>query len=183
MNPFVRTLLDYMLTRNLVFMLFFAVLPAVTANVTVKQSFTAGLKWAAAILCGMLAAAAWLAVLPDGAGFLFPAGVLLLTLLIVRWLSAWGLCDGEWAGMPRSVLAYVPLAGSMLPVQADALAGLDAVAAALGAAIGVYLALVIVIALIEQIRISEAPAPCRRIGILFLAIGLFALAFAGFQFF
>jgi len=181
MNPFVHTLLDYMLTHNLVFMLVFAVLPVVTAGMTVKQTFTAGLKWAAAILCGMLAASAWLAVLPAGAAFLVPAGVLLLTLLIVRWLMAWGLCEGEWAGMPRSVLAYVPLAGSMLLVQADALAGLDAVAAALGAALGVTLAIVIVSALIEQIRISEAPAPCRRIGVLFFALAVFALAFAGFR--
>ncbi len=181
MNPFLRTLLDYMLTRNLVFMLFFAVLPAVTTGSTVKQSFTIGLQWATAILCGMLAAAAWLAVLPESAEALFPAGVLLLTILIARRLTAWGLCEGDWAGMPRGVLAYVPLAGSMLLVQADLLAGLDAVAAALGTALGVCLAIVIVISLIEQLRISEAPAPCRRIGVLFFAIGVFALAFAGFR--
>lgn len=182
MNPTLRLFFESMLTRNIAFTLFFGALLPVVAGLTIKQSFVSGLKHAIALLFSTLAAAALFAVLPDAPAIIDPALVFLLTLLTLRTLQAWGELNGEWGGIPHFILAFVPYAGCLLYFRAEELSGLPAVSAAFGTAAGFYLSMVIITALIEQLRISEAPEEYKRIGTLFFGMALFALAFAGFQF-
>ena len=182
MNPFLRVVLEYLLTRNLVFILFFALLLPLTGRLSLGRAAVIGLKWSLAIMAVMLLAAAWSALLPAAADAVFPAGVLLLTLAAAAGLQAWGALPGTWAGLPCAVLAYIPLAGSMLLVRADNLAGLDAVAAALGAGLGCLMGIVLITAINEQLSVSDAPAPYHGLGALLFATALFAVALAGFWF-
>lgn len=179
MNPVVRTFLTYMLTQNLAFMLFFGALLPMVAGLSVHQSFRAGVKHAVVLVFALLAATGLFAILPAQVA---PALALLLALLSVRVLYAWGELRGDWGGVPMTTLALLPFAGGISVFRREALSGLEAVSAAFGAATGFFLAFVIIAALIEQIRISEAPEAFRRLATLCFALAVFALAFAGFLF-
>ncbi len=182
MNPAVRIFFESLLTRNVAFILFFAVLLPLVCGFTVKQSFRSGGKLSVVALFAVLSAAGVRAALPGSGVVLYPPAVFLLALVALRILQEWGELQGEWAGIPRRVMALIPYAGIMLYVQEQDLSGMDAVSAAFGIAAGLYASVIIVTALIEQIRISEASAPYRRIGVLFLAMAMFALALSGFHF-
>ncbi len=182
MNPEIRSFLVFLFTRNVTFMLFIGLLiPVINAH-PVRTSFGAALKHAVALLIAALTGLAGAAILPDAARFAEPAIFFLLTLPIIRVLQAWGELKGEWAGVPRSLLAYIPYTGIMLHLRAANLTGLESVTAAFGAATGYYLAFVLISAITEQIRLSEAPSLYKGLATLLFAIAIFAIALAGFPF-
>lgn len=182
MNPEIRSFLVFMLTRNVVFVLFIGLLiPVINAH-PVRSTFGAALKHAVALLFAALIGLAGAAILPASARFAEPALFFLLTLPIVRILQAWGELKGEWAGVPRRLLAYIPYTGIMLHLRAAELSGLESVTAAFGAATGYYLAFVLIAAITEQIRLSEAAHRYKGLAALLFAIAILALALAGFPF-
>ena len=182
MTPDIRAFLVFMLTRNVAFVLFIGLLiPVINAH-PVRTTFSTALKHAVALLIAALIGSAGTAILPAAASFAEPALFFLLTLPIIRILQAAGELKGEWAGIPRSLLAYIPYTGIMLHLRAANLAGLESVTAAFGAATGYYLAFVLIAAVTEQIRLSEAPHLYKGLATLLFAIAIFALALAGFPF-
>ncbi len=180
MNPLARTFWEHLLTRNMVFVLFVGLLLPVVSGHSIRRSIEAGVKHAVTLLLALQVFGALNALLPGELPA--PALALLLSLLAAQALRRWGELQGDWAGIPRTVLALPPYAGAMLHARHAGLAGLDGMAAAFGMAAGFLCGTVVVAALIEQIRIAEAPEPFRRIAALCLAMALFALALAGFQF-
>lgn len=182
MSPNTQLFLEYALTRNIVFVLFFGTLYPLASGLTVKRSLTSGLKLALVLALTGLLASALFALVPDGTPFLQPVIVLLLSVAAVRVLGRWGELKNEWAGLPEPVYFLAPVAGIQTLLWTEAITGLDAVLTVFGAAAGFYVGLVLVVALIEQIRIAEAPSYARRVGTLFFSIAIVALGLAGFQF-
>ena len=182
MNPEIRSFFIFMLTRNLAFVLFIGLLiPVINAH-PVRTTFGAALKHAVALLLAAIIGLAGAAILPEAARFAEPALFFLLTLPIIRILQAWGELKGEWAGIPRSLLAYIPYTGIMLHLRAAELSGIESVTAAFGAATGYYLAFILIAAVTEQIRLSEATPLYKGLATLLFAIAIFAIALAGFPF-
>ena len=182
MTPEIRAFFTLMLTRNIAFVLFIGLLLPTIAGTSVKATFPVALKHATAVLIAALVGLAASAILPASLHFAEPALFFLLTLPIIRLLQAWGELKGEWAGIPRSMLAYIPYMGIMFHLQADNLAGMQSVTAAFGAAAGFFLAFVLVATASEQIRLSEASPRFKGMATLFYAIAIFSLALAGFPF-
>jgi hypothetical protein len=183
MNPTVRIFFEYALTRNLAFVLFFGFLLPIISTHTLKQSYHCAIKYAVTLLFATLAASAANGLLVAVAAWAIPAAYFLITLLAIRLLLAWGELKGEWGGIPRTMLAWIPFLGTMFYLQSQNLDGLQAVNAAFGSAAGFFIVFIIVAALTEQIRLSEAPALYKRLSTLLFAIFVFALAFAGFTFY
>ena len=182
MNDSVQIFLEFALTHNVVFILMFGVLMPIAAELTVKRSLTAGLKHALVLALAGMAGTALFSLLPADSAFLSPVAIMVVSVAAVAALHRWGELEGEWAGIPRSLLAVAPIAGLQMYLWTEGISGLDTVLASFGAAVGYYLGIVIMVATIEQIRIAEAPAYAKRIGTLFFAIAVFALGFTGFVF-
>lgn len=182
MNANTLLFVEYALTRNVVFVLFFGALFPLASGLTVKKSLTAGLKLSLVLVFAGLLASATFALLPEGAPFLYPAVVLLLSVAAVRVLGRWGELEREWAGLPGAVFFLAPVAGIQTLLWTESIAGLDAVLVVFGSATGFYLGLVLIVAFIEQIRTAEAPPYARRIGTLFFSLAIIALGLAGLQF-
>ena len=182
MNDNLQLFLEFALTHNVVFVLMFGALVPIAADLTVRRSLSAGLKHGFVLAMAGIVGSALLAMFPDQIAFLSPVAILVVAICAASVLHGWGELGGEWAGVPRWLLAVAPMAGLQLHFWITDLRGLDAVLAAFGAGVGYYFGIVMVVTTIEQIRIAEAPVHAKRLGTLFFAIAIFALGFSGFQF-
>lgn len=182
MSPDIQLFMSFMLRNNIVFILFFGALLPVCAGLTVKQSLTAGLKFALVLaLSGILATGVFNFV-PEGLPFLNQMIVLFVSIAGAALLRRWGELQGDWAGMPKHILFVAPTAGIQTYIWTREISGLDGVLVSFGAAAGLYIGIVMTVALMEQLRISEAAENKKTIGVLFFILAILALGFAGFQF-
>ena len=182
MNPEVRLFLEAALTLNIVFVLFVGMLVPIFAELTVRRSLTAGLKHALLVALAGVTGSALIHLVAVDAPYWAPAIIASVSLASVSLLRRWGELQGEWAGIPRSLLALAPVSGVQFFIWTSGVSGLDAVIVSFGAGLGYYFGIVIVVTTIEQIRLAEAPWWSKRLGTLLFAVAVFALGFAGFQF-
>lgn len=182
MEPNTQVFLEHVLTRNIVFVLFFGTLFPVAAGLTVKQSLSTGMKLALVLALAGLTAGAAFSLVPEMMPFLYPVIVMLISVAAVRAISGWGELQGEWAGMPKTILFLAPVAGLQTYLWVHRVAGLNAVLTVFGSVVGFYCGLVLIASLIEQIRIAESAPYARRVGTLFFSIAIVGLGLAGFQF-
>lgn len=182
MNANTKLFFEYFLTYNVVFVLFFGTLLPVAAGLAVKRSLKAGVKYAVVLALAGVSGTALFTLVPEEYPFLNQVVVLVVAITASAVLRGWGELDGEWAGMPRALLFIAPVAGLQTYLWTNGIAGLEGVVVSFAAGAGLYVGTVILTALIEQLRIAEAPDYAKRIGTLFFAIAIFALGFAGFHF-
>lgn len=182
MNPEVKLFFESALTLNIVFVLFVGMLVPMVGELTVRRSLTAGLKHALVVALAGVTGAALIEIIAVGTPYLAPAIIASVSLVSVSMLRRWGELQGEWAGIPRSLLALAPASGIQFYIWTSGISGLDAVIASFGSALGYYVGIVIIVATIEQIRLAEAPWWAKRLGTLLFAVAVFTLGFAGFQF-
>ncbi len=176
MNPLLREFFDQILSGNPVFMTTLGALLALVESRRIRPAFLSALRigvvFAGVAMAGGVLAAA------------VPAPVRPLILLVgvaagVGLLLAWGELRGEWAGLPRSVLALVPLAGLQMTVAA--LPGpAEMVAAGAGAALGFAWAFITLAAVREAVRLAECDARFKTTPVMLLSMGMFALVLYGF---
>lgn len=178
MSMTLRAFLDSMLMGNPVVMTFVGALLAVAVPRTARTSFQPALRFGVALFFAGLVGAALSALLPDVAA---PMVYLAVSLVTSGLLLALGELRDEWMGMPGAILAVAPLIGVQVLVGAygDAAA---IVAAAGGNAIGFSIMFVLVGAIRESSRISEASDTFKTNPVVLFSMAVFALALTGFLF-
>lgn len=182
MNPEIKLFVESVLTMNIVFVLFIGILVPMAAEFTVRRSLTAGLKHALLVVLAGVTGTALIHLAAGDAPYWAPAIIASVSLMAVSLLRRWGELQGEWAGIPRSLLALAPVSGIQFYIWTSGISGLNAVIVSFGAGLGYYFGIVMIVATIEQIRLAEAPWWAKRLGTLLFAVAVFALGFAGFQF-
>lgn len=150
-----------------------AVLPRST-----RTSWGPAARYAVVIFFTALAGGAITASLSAALAPLVYLGTTLIAIALLRY---WGELDGEWMGMPAMILAAAPLLGIQVLVSGAAdLAG--TVAAAGGNSLGFFVAFVLLGAIRESSRISEARDVFKTNPVILFSMAIFALALAGFLF-
>lgn len=182
MEPNTQIFLEHVLTRNMVFVLFFATLFPVASGFTVKESLRTGFKLALVLTAAGLVASAAFSLTSSEMQFLNPVFVMVISIAAIRAVDAWSELQGEWAGLPRKVLFLAPLAGLQTYLWMNEITGLDAVLTVFGSTIGFFGGGVLVASFIEQIWNSNNSMSVRRIGTLFASIAIIGLSLAGFKF-
>lgn len=178
MSEVTRAFLDGMLLKNPVFMTFTGALLAAVIPRSARTSWAPAARYSvvfffAALLGGALANSLSSALVP-----LVFVGTSLVSVLVLRHL---GELSGEWMGMPSAILAIAPLLGiQMLVAQAGEFAGV--VASAGGNSLGFFLAFVLLGAIRETSRISEAKPVFKTNPVVLFSMAVFALALVGFIF-
>ena len=178
MSPAIRAFLDSMLIQNPVVMTFVGALLAIVVPRSARSSFRPALRFSVALFFAGLVGATLTSIVPTVA---VPMVFLAVGLATTGLLLALGELHDEWLGMPQAVLAIAPLVGVQILVGAygDAAA---VVAAAGGNAIGFAVMFVLIGAIRESSRISEASDTFKTNPVVLFSMAVFALAFTGFLF-
>ncbi len=178
MNEMTGVFLDGMLIENPVFMTF---LGALAVAVLPQSSRGAGLmavRIAVASFISSLAGVALVTAVPEA---LEPLVYLAVGLLAAGSLLRFGELQGEWLGLPK-ILVVLPLFIGTPYVASLHQELATAVAQSAGNSLGFVGAFVLIGAVRESVRISEARSEFKTTPVVLFTMAIFSLALTGFLF-
>ncbi len=177
MSAITRIFLDAMFANNAVF-----VIPAGALFALVLAEQTGQRAMLSAIRCGLVLLFAGLlggAAISHTHAAWQPLWVALATAAGISILHAWGDLQGEWLGLPKTVIALFPMAASPLLVAQYVQWG-QQTALAVGLALGFVAASILLSVVHVAIGMSEANRIFKTLPVLLFAMGVFALLLFGF---
>jgi hypothetical protein len=178
MNDVTRVFLEGMLLKNSVFMTFVGALFVVVIPRAARSSWAPAARFGVVLFFATLVGGTVAGAVIEP---LIPFVYIGVALLSVRFLLYLGELREEWMGMPATVLAMVPLVG-MQAIAGGAGEFAHTVASAGGNSLGFFFAFMVIGAIRESSRISEARPIFKTNPVVLFSMAIFALAMAGFVF-
>lgn len=174
--------LENLLPGNIVLMSFLGVLLSLVETDKVRNSLVKGVKFSLALLFAVIGG--WVITAGMGLEFEFLALWLfaLISLLIVGLLQHMDELTGDYFGLPKLFLFLPTLIGYQWLINQRDLLFSDMIIQAFAGAIGFYLVFVLIATFKEQIKISEANEIFKLFPTVLVALGVMAMAVAGFGF-
>ncbi len=173
---------EYVFPENILLVYFFGVLLAIVETPGLKRSFKKGFK----LSCGLLISAlsGWIITgyISGEQDFIALLIFLLTSLFAIYLLQKMGELEGEWLGLPKMVLVFVPMIGLQWLAREQGINITDSFFMIAGSVTGFYMSFILIAAIKEQIRLAEAKKIFKNEYTLLLAIGFLALAVIGFSF-
>ncbi|MFW6006914.1 MAG: Rnf-Nqr domain containing protein [Bacillota bacterium] len=169
-------------SKNIIFIQFFGILLALVETNSLRTSLKKGIKISTTILVGGILGWIFMGWIPGGYSPILIWIFLITSLFSVFLLQKWGELQGEWKGFPKYILMLVPMIGLQWTVWEQGIDYAHKIYMIAGNVAGFYLAFILIAAIKEQIKLSEAPEVLKSVPTILIAIGFFALAFIGFSF-
>lgn len=178
MNETTRVFLNGMLIENPVFMTFFGALVVAVLPQTARGTWATAVRIAVTMFLATVASVALAAAVPEA---LQPLVFLAVALVAAGSLLHFGELQGEWLGLPTILIALPLFIGTpYVAVMHQDLA--MAVAQSAGSSLGFIGAFVLIGAVRESVRISEAPGEFKTTPVILFTMAIFSLAMTGFLF-
>jgi Na+-translocating ferredoxin:NAD+ oxidoreductase RnfA subunit len=178
MSPLLRSLFDSMLFHNLVFSSFLGsllvILEAKSGKKSMKPAGLYGVVFFATALIGGL-------LLQTPQPFLYPLFVLLVGCIALSVLHRLHLVQGDWLGLPKTVVLITPIIGVQLMSGAYSTTN-QILGSSLGFALGFTFAYVIVGAIREHVQLSESKKLFKTLPVVLFSMAMFSLIMSGFVF-
>ncbi len=178
MNQALRTFLDGLLIYNPVLMTFVGALLVVILPRSARSSWAPAARFGVVFFFSSLIGATLASTVPAVLSPLVYIGVALVSIGVLRMRGELG---DDWMGIPSSIIAVAPLVGlQMIVAGAGDFTGMTASAG--GNALGFFAAFVVIGAIRETSRISEADKLFKTNPVVIFSMAIFSLALAGFLF-